>query len=757
MKPARRSVDQWDMRELVPPTLPTSFARLTGSADTSILRRLSVRSRVFALAAVAVALVVFTAAMHISTEWRLDRKLHGVFEVLVPLVDALDRAEVGLMEQQAIVDRAVRSLDLSYTDQLPDEFRRYRAAFDRSVLRTQTAFEHARDLQQRSQDATFETPAAIDYDRMQHRTRRLQMLQNRVFRLAAEGEHLRARRLNHALERRQRAVTQSLDTPARQGHEQIDAVRGQVAEMLRKAAYQDLILAAIACVIMVLLALSIARSITGPLGVVMHVAARLTAGQRKINGPTDRSLDEVGELLRTLYHLDQAVTAAEDDMERRAEDLALTNDRLESQAMELANKTQELELARRQADAANLAKSQFLANMSHEIRTPMTAILGYADLMRDPSLTGPHRREHLDTIRRNGEHLLVILNDILDVSKIEAGQMTVERIETRPLLLLEQSLDLLKVRAQETEISLTLEPVFPLPETIASDPVRFRQVILNLVGNAVKFSPHGTVTVRPSFDAEQQRLAIEITDNGIGMNDEQVAALFRPFTQADDSTTRKFGGTGLGLTISKRLAEMLGGDITVSSQPQRGSTFTVTFATGPVPEAALLHEMPVAPVSAPTARAAATDGSAPLAGRILLAEDGPDNQRLITFILKKAGLTVDLAVDGQQALDFLNEARERDLVYDLILMDMQMPRVDGLTATRSARALGYAGPIIALTAHAMDEQRREALAAGCSAFATKPIDRQALLALIAQHLGQAAGADDADSGSAVNPDGRAAA
>ncbi|MEM1445319.1 MAG: ATP-binding protein [Planctomycetota bacterium] len=723
--------------------------RANRPAKPPLLRRVSIRSRIMALATVAVAFVVVTAGLHVATDHFVARKLHGVVDLVLPVVEQFDQAEISLMEQQAIVDRAVRAIGLADARYLAGQLETHRTAFADSARRTHASLEYAQRIRGQAQVEGVEQiqqAMAINFDSLHRRIARLQLLQDRVMRLALEGEFDRARRLNHALDRRQTDVARAVRVITSRGEQEIDAAGIDITSAMRHAFIQDVVMAVAICLIMLALALAIVRSVTRPLGGVMQLADQLSNGQRHIHGQTDDSPDEPGLLLRTLQQLDDAVASAEEDMERRAEDLTITNDLLEEQAIELATKTQELEQARLEADAANHAKSHFLANMSHEIRTPMTAILGYADLLRDEQLEDAQRREHLTTIRRNGDHLLTIINDILDVSKIEAGQMTVENIETRPLELLDQAIALLKVRAQDNRVDLQLEPEFPLPATIASDPVRLRQIVLNLVGNAIKFSEHGRVVVRPRFDPKQQALSIDIEDTGIGMSEEQVARLFQPFNQADCSTTRKYGGTGLGLTISKRLATMLGGGISVRSTPGKGSTFTVSVATGPVADNTLVHDakdalrslQPTAakPTETPTANS--------LRGRVLLAEDGPDNQRLITFILKKAGLTVDIANDGQEALDQLAEAHDEGRRFDLVLMDMQMPRVDGVTATRKARDLGFTGPIIALTAHAMEEHRQQALNAGCDDFATKPVDRAALIALLAEHLGQTQRQADAD-------------
>jgi signal transduction histidine kinase len=294
------------------------------------------------------------------------------------------------------------------------------------------------------------------------------------------------------------------------------------------------------------------------------------------------------------------------------------------------------------AEEASRAKSDFLANMSHEIRTPMTAILGYADLLLDQALSEDVRRLHVETIRANGDHLLAIINDILDLSKIEAGKMTVEQCAVDPAQVCVQVHDLMQPRAYAKELSLQLRFDTPVPRTISTDPTRLRQILMNLVGNALKFTQQGSVTVRVArIETSSQPAAIEfsIIDSGIGMSQSQLSGLFQPFSQADTSTTRKFGGTGLGLTISRHLAQLLGGDITVTSVPGGGSTFRVRVPCGG-PSEGQLHLVNADQVRADTLVRATVgitterqlDGS-----RILLAEDGLDNQRLICFHLKKAG------------------------------------------------------------------------------------------------------------------------
>ena len=391
------------------------------------------------------------------------------------------------------------------------------------------------------------------------------------------------------------------------------------------------------------------------------------------------------------------------------------------------------------AESATRAKSEFLANMSHEIRTPMTAILGFSEvLLGEPGIerAPPERIEALRTIRRNGEYLLDLINDILDLSKIEAGRFEVERIDCSIVQLLSDVLSLMRVRADAKRLPVSIEYQGDIPELIRTDPLRLRQILINLVGNAIKFTETGRVrlVVQLLRSTRQPQLCVDVIDTGIGLTREQQSRLFQPFCQADSSTTRKFGGTGLGLMISKRLAEMLGGDITVTSVRRKGSCFRVTFETGSLDgvkmvggdciREGLIQPRPAEPTTTPLK----------LTGRILLAEDGPDNQRLISFILKKAGADVTVVANGQLACEAARAAMEKDAPFDLILMDMQMPVLDGYDATRHLRATGYSRPIVALTAHAMEGDDAKCLAAGCDKYLTKPIDRTKFLTVLSAIL-----------------------
>lgn len=411
---------------------------------------------------------------------------------------------------------------------------------------------------------------------------------------------------------------------------------------------------------------------------------------------------------------------AEERLEHHAQDLSEANEVLESQAKELVSKGAEVEAARAAADTANRAKSDFLAHLSHEIRTPMTAILGFADVLADEARTRPGLAEWLDnllTIRRNGEHLLGLVNDVLDMSKIEAGRMSVEHIACSPVDVARDVTAMLGERAGAKGLALNLETRGELPRAIATDPLRLRQILANLVGNAIKFTERGSVTVRIG-EASRGRLVFEVIDTGIGLTCEQLARLFQPFEQADATTSRRYGGTGLGLAISRKLAGLLGGELVASSAPGEGSRFVLTIDAPRVASAGG-GESGDEPASA---------GSGGLRARILLAEDGPDNQRLISFHLRRAGAEVEIVGDGRAAMERTLAAERSGRPYDLVLMDLQMPELDGLGATRELRRSGYRGSIVALTASVMSGDRERCLEAGCDDYAAKPIDRDALLA-----------------------------
>jgi signal transduction histidine kinase/CheY-like chemotaxis protein len=398
----------------------------------------------------------------------------------------------------------------------------------------------------------------------------------------------------------------------------------------------------------------------------------------------------------------------------------------------------ELEVARLESFEANRVKSEFLANMSHEIRTPMTAVIGYADLLLEPTLGASERINHIQTIRRNGEHLMSLVDDILDISKIEAGKMTVESIPTSPSQLIVDVASLMRVRAVEKGLAFEVKYLGAVPETIKSDPTRLRQIIMNFVGNAIKFTESGGVRIIARCEGAEStdaRLVIEIADTGIGMTAAQLEKLFCAFTQADASTTRRFGGSGLGLVISKRLAGLLGAELSVESSPGRGSAFRISIPTGPLAGVKMIEGLAEAGAPDAVQRDGAHVPGLRAESRILLAEDGYDNQVLISTYLVKAGATVKVVPDGRQAVEEALAAEAAGTPYDVILMDMQMPELDGYGATSKLRLSGYARPIVAITAHAMAGNRERCESAGCDDYLTKPVNRAHLVTTVAHFVG----------------------
>lgn len=413
-----------------------------------------------------------------------------------------------------------------------------------------------------------------------------------------------------------------------------------------------------------------------------------------------------------------------------------------------------LQLALQQTQRANELKSDFLANMSHEIRTPMTAILGFSEMVLDDadSAAKPEQSlEAMQTIHRNATHLLGVVNDILDMSKIEAGKLQVEMLEVDPVQIIEETLSLVRPQALAKKLELKVEYLTALPRRIQTDPTRLRQVLTNLVGNAVKFTAQGLVTIRVHVNLADERIRFDIVDTGIGMMEDQLAAVsrFELFAQADSSTTRRFGGTGLGLSVSNSLARLLGGSIEISSEFGLGSTFSVTIATGPLANTPMpsadshdvkgsLGDEHKDSITRPNRDVPVSDSKTmppvnPLLGmRILLAEDGPDNQRLFRYHLEKAGANVTIADNGKLAIELLEAMLADGNSFDLILMDMQMPVMDGYEATRALRRAGHSIRVVALTAHAMASDRAKCLSAGCDGYLTKPIVAEKLIDICLQ-------------------------
>jgi len=482
-------------------------------------------------------------------------------------------------------------------------------------------------------------------------------------------------------------------------------------------------------------------------GVVSFAGCPLTLGDRVLGvlGVFARwPLDEL--TLQTLHSVADAVAIGidhqrasqqlkefADRMAGANRELSARQEELQSMLESLSEVNEALEDTSIEAEAASRAKSEFLANMSHEIRTPMTAILGFAENLQDPGLTEAERRDAARTILRQGRHLLDLINDILDLSRIEAGKLPIESSPCSPRELTQEVLNLLRGRAQAKGLSIELDCEPACDGPITTDARRLRQILINLLGNAIKFTDAGSVRVVVRLIPGPPRiLQIDVIDTGIGMTPAQAGRVFELFTQADTSMARRFGGTGLGLAISRRLAELLGGDVSlVYSSPDRGSCFRATVLAPPVDSDQSSRSLPQSESSPASPQPAPPSLSG---SRILLAEDGPDNQRLIAFILRRVGVQLTIVDNGEAVLDSIAAAQAQGTGYDIILMDMQMPIMDGYRATSTLRARGYAGPVLALTAHAMAGDSDSCIRAGCDAVITKPIDRPQFIQTLAAYL-----------------------
>jgi signal transduction histidine kinase/ActR/RegA family two-component response regulator len=397
---------------------------------------------------------------------------------------------------------------------------------------------------------------------------------------------------------------------------------------------------------------------------------------------------------------------------------------LRSQTELSERRAEELERARAAAESSSRAKSEFLANMSHEIRTPLGAVLGYAELIASGGIDDDARTDAAAIVERNGAQLVAILDDVLDISKIEAGELVIDMQPTDPRRLVDDVVAPFAARARRRQVALTVDHGSEVPGLLSTDPVRLRQVVSNLLGNALKFTEQGSVRVETRAQPAADGLivfSVRVVDTGIGIPEAQQERIFDVFTQADGSTTRRFGGTGLGLAICRRLTRRMGGDVVVESRVDEGSRFTATFTCVP-----LDTPPPVDEVTAPLPR---SEAASQLAGlTVLLVDDGEDNRRLISTVLTRAGAHVETAENGRIALERYDEARAAGRRVDVVLMDMQMPELDGYGATRELRRRGVNVPIVAVTAHAMPGDREACLEAGCDDYLTKPVDRRALVA-----------------------------
>lgn len=405
--------------------------------------------------------------------------------------------------------------------------------------------------------------------------------------------------------------------------------------------------------------------------------------------------------------------------------------------IDLENQKNLLRQAKDAAENANRLKSAFLANMSHEIRTPLGALMGFAELLDDEKLPFTERQKYSRIIKQNGESLTNLIDDILDLSKVEAGHFDISSEEINIVKVTEDIISLLGKSAEQKGLKINLSILNAIPEIIVSDEKRIRQVLTNVIGNAIKFTELGKVDVVLSSEVKSDhvsKLIFKVVDTGIGIEPEKIRKLFKPFTQADNSVTRKFGGTGLGLALSKKLAQLLGGDLVLEkSEPENGSIFIITFLAlhkkSFVSEglsANLIHSKKPefkAAVELETKQSKATIEELVLHGKkVLVVEDSKDNQTLMDIILRRRGAIPDFANNGNEGFD-----KALKLNYDIVLMDIQMPVQDGYETVRKLREKNYRTPIIALTAHAMSNEKEKCLQAGCDDFLSKPISQTQLI------------------------------
>ncbi|MGE0634713.1 MAG: response regulator, partial [Pseudobdellovibrionaceae bacterium] len=437
-------------------------------------------------------------------------------------------------------------------------------------------------------------------------------------------------------------------------------------------------------------------------------------------------------LSRTLKELNEvALHVSEGNFDQKAP--VRSEDELGQLAESLNEMTSALKQSigkRIEAENASLVKTLFLANMSHEIRTPLGAILGFSELLRDPQLSLSEREQYIDIIQKTGGNLTKIINDILDISKVEAGRLKIERSHFSLSELVGEVHSVLSLKCAEKDLSFVFEKQAEgwrtsHADVFYSDAIRLRQILINVIGNAVKFTePGGFVEVK--YNLKGSKLIFIVRDNGIGIPKERENDLFQVFSQGDHYLTKRYQGTGLGLALSKKLAQMLGGDIKLlRSELGKGCTFEITVEA----EALVQPEAKTTPNDKSTLSG---PGASAIGGkRILLAEDSPDNQLLVQKLLAKWGAIVDVVENGQEAVTQASRTH-----YDAILMDMQMPVMDGYSATRILREKGYTKTIIAFTAHAMKEDRQQCLDAGCDDYLTKPVNLNQTLAVLAKFCSQ---------------------
>ena len=420
-------------------------------------------------------------------------------------------------------------------------------------------------------------------------------------------------------------------------------------------------------------------------------------------------------------------------------------ERLKQSRRELKRKDYELKAAKKNVVRANQAKSEFLANMSHEIRTPMTAILGYSEILKENPVS-PDNVELIEIIQNNGTHLLQVINDILDISKIEMGDFEILKVNCSPQSVLQDVIESCQTKATEKGLSIHVKCQESIPETIQTDPLRLKQVLWNLVNNAVKFTESGRIDIEVRVFSQSKNdrvLQFIVSDTGIGIPAEKVKHIFEPFAQADSSTSRNYGGTGLGLTLSYKLVRLLGGNLSVKSVVDQGSVFCIALKVGESEHSTLKNKQSHRYNLKNSIRQDSHDRQMKKTrreykGKVLLVDDTKEIRKLFSFMLNKMGVEVMTASNGKEAVDLVNDESNQKDPYDMILMDMQMPVMNGYEATQLLRDQGNQIPIIAITAHALVSDREKCLAAGCTEYLSKPIKYDVLHEMVHCYLPETA-------------------
>lgn len=492
-----------------------------------------------------------------------------------------------------------------------------------------------------------------------------------------------------------------------------------------------LVLALLSMVILPSLILfSLRRLILSPIDTFAKASHEVAANNFTVQLPVDRR-DEIGQLFADFNNMVHKLLSREQQIHEYRTTL---EQKVSSRTAQLAATNQDLQLAIDKAEQANQLKSRFLANMSHEIRTPLTAIIGFTEQVLHSDLNATEQLQLLQLVHKNGKHLLELINNILDISKIEADKLEVESRAESLAAVLSDVQAVCAPQAAAKQLQFQINQVGPLPEQLHTDAMRLKQVLLNLCNNAIKFTEHGHVTVTVRLLQGNRLLQLAVSDSGIGIDNDTLARLFIPFQQADISTTRQYGGSGLGLCIAKNLCQLLGGDLIACSSFGEGSTFTATVSVGQQP-LQLVEPLPLTVNAEPVPTTIVKSNSEQPIAHVLVAEDNPDNQKLIKLMLKQLNISAEFVDNGKDAVE---KALAED--FDAVLMDMQMPIMGGLEATQMLRYAAYDGPIVALTANVMKEDISTYEAAGCDATVAKPIEpkqlQQTLSSILAARLHQ---------------------